>query len=544
VNQRCARLLGAASREDLIGKPLVDVLHPSSRDVALEHVRQVVEEKRTTSRLEERMITLDGRAIDVEVSATPLLYERKPSILAVLHDITERKIADQQLAFLAQYDALTGLPNRALFRDRLSLALARAVRKKRPLAVLFVNLDHFKETNDSLGRGAGDEVLLATAALLKDTLSDVDTIARLGGDEFTVILESIDDAHHAAALAERVKQAFANPFQLRGQDIFVTASMGISFHSPEAHDVDALLQTAEIAMYHAKDAGRNGFVFYAPEMNAEAGRRLNMTALLRRALERQELILHYQPKCDTRTGRIVGVEALARIDSDELGLIPAARFIPLAEETGLIFPIGEWALRTACTQVKAWQWRGFPPLTVSVNLSPRQLQQNDLVKTIANVLEQTGLDGHLLELEITEVMAMRNLDEYIERLKAIRRLGVTLAIDDFGTGYSSLAHLAKLPIRALKIDHSFTLAMQENPDAMTLVSTILTLARSLGLKVIAEGVETKEQEKILRLLRCDEIQGYFVSRPLSAEAIPGFLNRNQTRLAHAQQSRETAAIAS
>jgi diguanylate cyclase (GGDEF)-like protein/PAS domain S-box-containing protein len=525
VNHQCVRLLGAGTREELIGKPLLDILHPSRGDPAMQHIRQGIDEMRAVARCEETLVRFDGRTIDIELSATSFRYEGAPAILVVLRDITERKIADRQLTYLAQYDSLTGLPNRALFRDRLSLALTRAERRRRTIAIMYLDLDRFKEINDTLGQAIGDEVLHAVAELLKTVLPEVDTIARLGGDEFTVILEKDMLPDQVTTIVERVRKAFAAPVCIRGRDIFVTASIGISSYSREIHDVDALLRAAEMAMYHAKDTGRNGYAFYSAEMKSGAGERLSMESLLRRALERQEFVLHYQPRLETRSGKIIGVEALLSMNCEELGLVPAGRFIALAEETGLILPIGEWALETACAQNGAWQAQGLPQLVLSVNLSPRQLQQKNLIEMIARVLNASGLDPHLLEFEVTESAPTKNLDEYIEKLKAIRQLGVSLAMDDFGTGYSSLAHLAKLPLRALKIDRSFTIAMQDDPDAMALVSTILTLAHSLGIKVVAEGVESKEQEKILRLLRCDEIQGSFVCRPLPPDELPRFLCR-------------------
>jgi diguanylate cyclase (GGDEF)-like protein len=401
--------------------------------------------------------------------------------------------------------------------------MARAKRNGQQLALLFLDLDHFKEVNDTLGHTTGDELLQAAAALLRDSLRDVDTVARLGGDEFIVILEKIADLEQVSAVAEKLKRAFAEPLTIHGKEIFVTASIGITVYPTAAGDVDALLQTADIAMYHAKKMGRNTCEVYAPEMNARAGQRLNMEALLRRALDRNEFVLHYQPKVESSTGRVVGVEALLRWNCRELGLVAPADFIPLAEETGLIVPIGEWVLRAACAQSKAWLQQGWPPLLMSVNLSPRQLRQKNLVNTIADTLRECDLDAKLLELEITESLIMENIQENIEKLNAIRGLGVSLAIDDFGTGYSSLGYLAKLPIQALKIDRSFVVTMQDAPDAMTLVSTIITLARSLRLKVVAEGVESAEQAEVLQALRCDEIQGYLISRPLPAEELSQFL---------------------
>jgi diguanylate cyclase (GGDEF)-like protein len=412
--------------------------------------------------------------------------------------------------------------------------MARAKRNERMLAVMFLGLDHFKDINDTLGHTTGDEVLQAVAAMLRNSLRGMDTVARFGGDEFTIILENIAQVDQITTVVEKIKQLFFAAIAVGEREIFATASIGITIYPLSGEEIDALLRMAGVAMYHAKKMGRNSYEFYTPALNAQTGERLKMEAMLRRAVERHEFVLHYQPKVETATGRIIGVEALIRWNSKELGLIPPGQFIPLAEETGVIEAIGDWVIKTACAQSKAWQDQGLPPLLMSVNLSPRQLRQQNLVEIISGVLNETGLAPEFLDFEVTEGLLMENIQENIETLKAIRRLGVSLAIDDFGTGYSSLSYLARLPVQTLKIDRSFIVKMQEDSDAMALVSAILTLARSLGLKVVAEGVETKEQAKVLRLLRCDEIQGYLISAPVLAAELPALL------VAQAQSEKQLA----
>jgi len=431
--------------------------------------------------------------------------------------LTERKKAEVLLTQLAQFDSLTGLPNRVLFRDRLALAMARAKRNEQLLAVVFIDLDRFKEINDSLGHPAGDEVLQAVAGLLRNLLREVDTIARLGGDEFTLILENVTHIDQIAVVAEKILRVFSEPIVLHRREIFVTASLGITIYPRDAVGVDTLLQSADIAMYHAKDEGRNTYEFYAPEMNAHAIEDLNMENLLRRALERGEFLLHYQPKVSLKNGRIVGVEALIRWNSKEQGLISPARFIPLAEATGLIVPIGEWVLKTASAQNKAWQDLGLPPLLMSVNLSPRQFRQKTLLDTLTAGMQSAGLDSRFLEFEITESVIMRQGENAIAILQALHKLGIQISIDDFGTGYSSLAYLKRFPVHTLKIDQSFMRDLTIDGDGAGIVTAVIAMSKSLGLKVVAEGVETEEQLACLTKLNCDEYQGYYFSRPLPAD---------------------------
>jgi diguanylate cyclase (GGDEF)-like protein/PAS domain S-box-containing protein len=517
VNSACVNLFRADNADELVGMRTVELIHPDCLDAAREHRSRIGASHDATSLFDTKIIRLDGTTVEVEASAGPFLYRGKPGTQVVMRDITERKQAAERLAYLAQYDSLTALPNRSLFRDRLSLAMARAERNGQMTALMFLDLDRFKDINDTLGHPAGDKVLQAAAGLLVTALRHVDTVARLGGDEFTIILEDIVAIEQVTAIAEKIRSAFSDAIVVEGHDIFVTASIGITLYPLDADNIDALLQAADVAMYHAKEQGRNTYEFYAPELNAEAAGRLHMAGLLRRALERNELVLHYQPKVELKSGRISGVEALVRWHSAELGPVSPAQFIPMAENSGLIIAIGEWVLETACAQNKAWQDQGIDPLLISVNLSPRQFRQKNLVQMIARVLADIGLAPHHLDLEITEGMIMQDADEAIALLNQIRGLGVRLSIDDFGTAYSSLGYLKRFPIDSLKIDRSFVTGLPGNQDDASIAQAVITMAHALRLKVVAEGVEDEAQLEFLAASGCDEMQGYYFSRPLPAD---------------------------
>lgn len=526
VNAKLCVMLGY-SVEELLSVNFEQVTHPDDLERSPESLQGVETADVGARTCEKRYLRKDGSALWVSVTVSRVLAgsDSSPTTLTVIEDISERRRDKEQLTYLAQYDSLTGLPNRNLLRDRLSLAIARAKRNHQCLAVLYIDLDDFSDVNDSLGHACGDRVLQVAAGLLRASLRDVDTVARLGGDEFTIVLENVTGEGQVSVVAEKLKEAFAAPIVVQGQEIFISLSIGSVLYPGGGETVDALLQSADIAMYHAKGLGRSTHAVGNATLIAEAGERFRITTLLRRALEQQEFLLHYQPIVDLKRDEIVGAEALIRLNSKEHGLIPPAKFIPLAEATGLIVPIGEWVLKTACLQAKAWQTPGRPPLVISVNLSARQLREKGLASTIARTLSETGLAPECLQLEITESQLMEDTQDVMATLAGIRRLGVSLAVDDFGTGYSSLGLLAKLPIQTLKIDRSFVVRMLDESDAMALVSTILTLARSLQLKTVAEGVETGAQEKALRLLRCDAMQGYLLSRPVPAIELPAFIAR-------------------
>ena len=430
-------------------------------------------------------------------------------------DITERKLTEQRVHHVAQHDVLTGLPNRSLLQDRLGQAIAYANRSGSPVWVMLIDLDRFKFVNDSMGHKAGDVLLMTVAARLRSALRDLDTVARLSGDEFVVIVSEHGEQQLTPAIVERVMAAVAQPVMLGTKEFFVTCSIGVAVYPSEATDADALIEHADIAMYRAKKLGRNNFQFYTPAMNEESLERVRIEGALRNALERDEFVLHYQPQLDLKSGKIVGMEALLRWQHPELGMVPPSRFISIAEETGLIVPIGAWVMRTACAQNKAWQDAGFDKLRVAVNLSARQFGAPDLLEGLEAVLKDTGMEPKYLEIELTESLFMSDITPAVDLLHRMKALGVNLSIDDFGTGYSSLSYLSRFPIDVLKIDRSFVADITRDANDEAIVTSIIALAHNLKLAVIAEGVETAEQLDYLRRHGCDEMQGYYFSRPLA-----------------------------
>ncbi len=433
-------------------------------------------------------------------------------------DITDRKVAEMQLLHDAFHDALTGLPNRALFMNRLEHATERAKRRKDyQFAVLFLDLDRFKVVNDSLGHLAGDQLLVEIARRLVGCLRPGDTVARLGGDEFAVLLDGIESLDDAIRVSDRIQKELRIPFNLNGQEVCTTTSIGIALNTIGYNQPDDLLRDADIAMYRAKALGKARYAVFDTGMHTRAVELLHLEASLRRAIEQQEFRLYYQPIICLASGKITGVEALLRWQHPQRGLISPGEFIQVAEETGLIIAIGEWVLQTACAQSKAWRDRGLPPLFVAINLSARQFQHQNLLELIKKILKETGMAAQTLKLEITESIAMRDLDFSIPVLKELSAMGVQILIDDFGTCYSSLGYLNRFPINALKIDQSFVKDIPNNADNTAIIKAIIAMAHSLKLKVIAEGVETEEQLIFLRSQACDEIQGYLLSHPLPAE---------------------------
>ena len=435
--------------------------------------------------------------------------------LAVKEDISVRKEYEQRLLRQANYDDLTGLPNRVLALDRLSQSLLRSKREHGMVALLFVDLDQFKNVNDTQGHEAGDRLLIQAAERLRECVRDGDTIARLGGDEFLVILPTVDAVSDAEVVAEKVLIAFSHSFALDGKEFFITASIGITLYPMDGGDPQTLLRNADAAMYQAKESGRNTYRFFTREMNERAVMRLEMESYLRRALERNELSVFFQPLVDLGSGQVIGGESLLRWQSPVLGSVPAEQFVPLAEESGLIVPIGEWVLKTVCQQAKAWQAPGQPPLRVSVNVSSRQFREPNFANFVANCLQEAGLPADYLELEITEHLLLEDIAETHRQLNELGAMGIGLTIDDFGTGYSSLSYLKRFPFDRLKIDRAFVRDVTTDEEDAALASAIIAMAHSLGLKVIGEGVETGEQLQFLRSHGCDMCQGYYFSHPVS-----------------------------
>jgi len=458
----------------------------------------------------ERTISLNVRAM-ADREGTNFYLE------GTVQDITERKAAEARVQFLAYYDALTGLPNRTLFEDRLAKALANARRRRERVAVLWLDLDNFKTINDSLGHSVGDLLLKQVGERLQKYVRAQDTVAKVGGDEFVFALINPGHISRAAAAAERIRRAVAGEFEVQGHVLNVTCSIGISLFPYHGKDGETLIKNAAAAMHCAKENGRNNFRFFTRKLNARAVERLALQNSLRVALEKTEFFLVYQPQVEIATGRITGAEALLRWRHPELGLVAPGKFIPVAEDSGLIVPIGEWVLKTACAQARHWQELGLPALPIAVNVSAVQLRQERFLPVIRRVLDETGLAPQYLELEITEGVLLSNAGKTLSMLQQLASMGLPLSIDDFGTGYSSLSYLKDLPVCKLKIDRSFIRAMTVNPRDAAITAAVISMGNSLNLKVIAEGVENEEQMSFLRAHHCDEIQGYYFSKPLEAD---------------------------
>ena len=434
--------------------------------------------------------------------------------IASFSDITERKQQEAQIEHLAFHDLLTGLPNRRLLIDRIQVAIAQAARDANGLALLFVDLDRFKTINDSLGHQAGDQLLRLVGERLKSWVRSGDTVSRVGGDEFIVLCPDCDSPEGASSLGDKLLGAIAQPYQIDDTELVITASIGIALYPDNGADANSLIGNADVAMYLAKENDRNNYQFYSPELNARNLERLQMELRLRHALEEGEFLLYFQPQIDARDGKIVGAEALIRWLEPELGLIPPGRFIPLAEETGQIQAIGEWVLQQSCRHLKKWQEMGLTNLPIAINLSARQFKQSSFVDTIGQTMAEHKLPAHLLELELTESMLMKDVPQTTAKLNQLKKMGFRISIDDFGTGFSSLNYLRHFPLDVLKIDQSFVRELFDEGAALAIIESIIALARSLGMRTVAEGVETAEQRAILESSGCDILQGYLISRPL------------------------------
>lgn len=552
-SQEAVRILGTPARSQV--EPLVELLeavHDKDRDLVRDVYHSVL--SAAQGRGLEYQISLSGesdRVVHEELAVELDANGDVARLFGTVQDITERRCTEQRIRHLAYYDSVTGLPNRMLLKEQVRQTLAAAARHGRAAALLFLDLDHFKRINDTLGHSAGDELLRLVAERLATNVRESDyvavqpsdgpegsdvngydnpgsaTVARLGGDEFVILLSDIQRPEDAAVVAERAIESLRLPFRVNENEIFVTGSIGISTFPDDGESNEELLKHADAAMYHAKDHGRNCYQFFTESINTRALERLELESSLRKAIERNEFQLYYQPKVDLKSGQVVGAEALIRWISPERGFVPPDAFISLAEETGLLVPIGEWVLREACRQNKEWIDAGLPAIRVSVNISAVQCTDERFLHTVADGLRDSGLCAQLLELEVTESLLMKNLETSVALLERLKALGLQISIDDFGTGHSSLSYLKRLPIDTIKIDRSFIRDIIDDPDDANIVEATITLGHNLRLTVVAEGVEDEHQLEFLRARGCDETQGYFFSKPLPAEEFAMWLDNHR-----------------
>jgi diguanylate cyclase (GGDEF)-like protein/PAS domain S-box-containing protein len=478
------------------------------------------------------LIRRDGFEAAIEDSAAPI-HDRRGQVtgaVMVFHDVSTARAMSLRMSYLAQHDDLTDLPNRILLNDRLAQSIALAQRRKQKLALLFLDLDHFKHVNDSLGHAIGDRLLQSVARRLVACIRGSDTVSRQGGDEFVILLSQVMHAQDAGITAEKILLTLNEPHRIGEHDIHITASIGVVTYPDDAVDAESLLKNADFAMYQAKDGGRNNFQYFQSDLNVTAIERQGVENGLRHAVEKQELVLHYQPLLNLVTGAISGVEALLRWRHPQRGLLHPAQFISVAEEFGLIVPIGRWVLREGCRQAKAWQDSGLPPMRVAVNISAVELRAKNFAEGVRTVLRETGLEPRYLELELTETFLMQDSNSTAIVLETLKDMGVQLALDDFGTGYSSLSYMKRFPIDTLKIDRSFVRNLTTDADDASIVSAVINMGSSLNMLVVAEGVETREQLALLREQECPEAQGYYFSHPVVADSIPILLERGRSLL--------------
>jgi diguanylate cyclase (GGDEF)-like protein/PAS domain S-box-containing protein len=509
-------------REEAIGKPLAEVFRivdSITRATAQDPMQMAVRQNKTVGLTPNCiLIRRDGFEFGIEDSAAPI-HDRAGRIIGaviVFHDVSAARAMSFQMTYSAQHDLVTNLPNRLLLNDRISQAIALAHRQSRPIAVMFLDLDHFKYINDSLGHAAGDKLLQSVSKRLLGTLRGSDTVSRQGGDEFVILLSEIAHARDAAISARKILAALNAPHVVDGQDLHIDGSIGISVYPQDGEDAEALIKNADTAMYHAKGCGRNNFQFFTAEMNQKAVERQSIEGALRHAIERQEFLLHYQPKVNLDSGEISGVEALIRWQQPDRGLVPPSQFVPIAEDCGLILPIGRWVMREACRQAREWQVAGLPFKRISTNVSAAEFRAKGFVENVRTILSETGLEPRYLDLELTESVLMEHADSSARILHALKSIGVHLALDDFGTGYSSLSYLQRFPIDVLKIDRTFVHQITANADDATIVRAILDMGRNLKQRVIAEGIETQEQLEFLQAHQCREGQGFLFSPPIPA----------------------------
>jgi diguanylate cyclase (GGDEF)-like protein/PAS domain S-box-containing protein len=530
VNPAFERITGYSAAE-AIGRNCRFLQGDDTDQAELEALRTLLKEQKE-GKVTLRNYRKDGSLFYNELHLAPVRSAKGhvTNYVGVLNDITETKRYEQELEHHVNHDALTGLANRHLLQDRLQQALFRAERRSLRCAVMFLDLDHFKLVNDGLGHPAGDQLLRKVAVELTNILRPEDTVARFGGDEFVLIATEVQDAAAVTEIVERIVSKLSTPMLIDGQDIAISASVGIAVYPLDGETVEELLKNADAAMYHAKAAGRNTFSFYSKEMNVSISAQFALKNKLSKAVEQGELVLYYQPQAGARDVVLVGCEALLRWEHPEMGRVPPDRFIPLAEETGLIVPIGEWVLSTACSYAARMRKQGADFGRVAVNLSARQFFQADLAQLVERILSESGLPPHCLELEITESMMMGNTDKVLRILSELKEMNIQLAVDDFGTGYSSLGYLRRFPIDRLKIDRSFIDDVPASQHDSTIAKAIISLAHNLNLSVIAEGVETRAQLGFLAENECDEIQGYLLSRPLDEAAFTRFVKGERPAL--------------
>jgi len=521
------------SREEATGRTFEEVfrlIDSATRTQVLNPMLTAIQEDRTVGLTPNCvLIQRDGAEAAIEDSAAPI-HDRRGHVtgaVMVFHDVSRARALSLRMSYLAQHDALTELPNRVLLSDRLTQAMALAARHRQKLAVLFLDVDRFKHINDSLGHSIGDRLLQAIGRRLVTCVRSSDTVSRQGGDEFVILLSEITHGQDAAVAAEKIIVALGVPYNIDQHDLHVTVSIGIVIYPDDGADAETLLRNADFAMYHAKFSGSDNFQFFKPEMNVRAVERQSLENGLRHALDRHEFVLQYQPKVNLITGAIVSVEALIRWTHPKRGLVPPAQFIPVAEECGFIVAIGRWVLREACIQARTWQNAGLKPILVAVNISAVELRARDFLTSVRAILSETGLEPSCLELELTETFLMQDLKSTAAVLQGIKDMGIGLALDDFGTGYSSLSYLKRFPIDTLKIDRSFVKDLSTEGDDAGIVSAVISMGRSLHMRVVAEGVETHEQLTFLQGQNCEEAQGYYFSRPVSAYEIAQLLSRSE-----------------
>jgi diguanylate cyclase (GGDEF)-like protein/PAS domain S-box-containing protein len=510
-------------REEATGRPLAEVfriIDRTTRKPTRDPLEMAVAQNRTVGLGGNcLLIRRDEFESAIEDSAAPI-HDRAGRVIGaviVFHDVSAAQALTLQMVHAAQHDVVTNLPNRLLLNDRISQSISLARRQRKSVAVIFLDLDHFKYVNDSLGHAVGDQLLKSVSKRFVSSLRNSDTASRQGGDEFIIPLSEISHAAEAATSAAKILQSLDAPHFIKGQDLHVNASIGISDFPDDGEDADTLIQNADMAMYYAKETGRNNFQFFKSEMNLKAVKRQSLEGSLRGALERDEFLLHYQPKVNLESGEITGAEALIRWAQPGHEVMLPGQFVPIAEDCGLIVEIGRWVLRKACRQARAWQDLGLPPLPVSVNASALEFRDKDFVERVRKVLAETGLAARYLELELTEGVLMEDADSTVSTLLELKTMGVQLAVDDFGTGYSSLSYLRQFPVDVLKIDQSFVQELTADPDGMAIVTAIIDMGRNLRHVVIAEGIETQAQKESLQARRCTEGQGYLFSRPVAAK---------------------------